>query len=833
MRRSPWKAVVLATVVGFGCASDSPANPARAFASISVSLSVSSLAVGQTAQASATLLDAGGQNFSAGSDSVEWSSSNTSVAAVSTAGLLTAIAPGNAVITGAFQGRTGRATVSVVAPAQSPVATISVALDSSSLVVGHLSHAFATLKDPDGKVLTDRAVTWGSSNTSVAAVSQTGLVTAVSAGNATITAASESKIGTRTVTVLSSTSGSVSSPAPPTVALSLDASVISVGKTAQAGAVLQDSTGVPIPGEAFTWSSSNDLVASVSPTGVISAVATGTAAITATNPLASGTTVIVVAPASSASVASITVMVASPLTVGTPALAIAIPKDSAGNALSGRSISWASSNTGVATVSIGGTVTPVANGAASIIATAGAKSGSAPVNVGGAPTVTGVVVVVDSSTIATGHVGRATATPRDAGGNPVGGKTPAWSSSNSSVLTVTSEGIFTAKAAGTADVIATVGTITGSAKVTVSGTLSVATVSVSFLEGSIIRVPNSTHAVATLKSSSGTVLGGTVTWSTSKPSVAQVSPDGTVIAMGPGSAVITGTSGGKSGTGSIFVPDGGEVSSEPVFDAGKGTLVMRDDMESYLDAVTMGAVTAATAPRIVPQPAPIADSKPVNTAVNQVISPGHSGGGKALRMLFPGLYQSGSNYYVINAPRSPTNATHYFQYYARVNFSAPLTSPLAVKWFLVWHRSHSSTRVQWATHDHLPWPGPAKHSTYWGVYDQAETSSQGFQPVGPHFSDVMDNAWHRFTYQYRPNSYVGARDGFARMWIDGVKVIDVSISTVGIIPPGGEKVWCNADDLDNLVANDDVVQVNWGATQTTVTPPWTLDIDDFVWWRTP
>ena len=83
-------------------------------------------------------------------------------------------------------------------------------------------------------------------------------------------------------------------------------------------------------------------------------------------------------------------VVLSPATVsmvaGSTAQLTATPKDSAGTALSGRPVSWASGNGGVATVSGAGVVTGVAAGAATITATSEGKSGTATVTVTASPT---------------------------------------------------------------------------------------------------------------------------------------------------------------------------------------------------------------------------------------------------------------------------------------------------------------------------------------------------------------------------------------------------------------------------------------------------------------
>ena len=82
-----------------------------------------------------------------------------------------------------------------------PVATVALTPADDTLRVGEATQLTAITKDADGNTLNGRVVTWTSSNTAVATVSQTGLVTGVTDGPATITATSESKTATAAIRV--------------------------------------------------------------------------------------------------------------------------------------------------------------------------------------------------------------------------------------------------------------------------------------------------------------------------------------------------------------------------------------------------------------------------------------------------------------------------------------------------------------------------------------------------------------------------------------------------------------------------------------------------------
>src|SRR5712691_1389039 len=116
------------------------------------------------------------------------------------------------------------------------------------------------------------------------------------------------------------------------------------------------------------------------------------------------------------------------LQVGQSAQLAATPKDANGSPLSGRVVTWGSSNTGVATASPSGLVTAVAPGSATITATSEGKSGTAAVTVANVP-VASVAVTPASASIPTGGTIQLTATPKDANGNPLNGRAVAWTSS--------------------------------------------------------------------------------------------------------------------------------------------------------------------------------------------------------------------------------------------------------------------------------------------------------------------------------------------------------------------------------------------------------------------
>jgi uncharacterized protein YjdB len=121
------------------------------------------------------------------------------------------------------------------------------------------------------------------------------------------------------------------------------------------------------------------------------------------------------------------------------------------------SVTWTSSGTDRASVSASGMVRAVTTGNLFIRAASGAMQDSAAVAV--VPPsplpVASVVVTPTSATLTVGGSLQLAATPKDAAGNPLGGRTVTWGSSNTTVGTVTGSGLVTAVTAGSTTITAT------------------------------------------------------------------------------------------------------------------------------------------------------------------------------------------------------------------------------------------------------------------------------------------------------------------------------------------------------------------------------------------
>jgi len=576
-------------------------------ASVSVAPAAASVQVSGTVQLTATPKDANGTPLSG--RTVTWASSNTSVASVTGSGLVTGAAAGSATITATSEGQSGPASITV---ANVPVGSVSVSPPAASILVNGTVQLVATPRDANGTPLSGRAVSWSSSNTSVATVSSSGVVTGAAAGAATITATSEGQSGSATVTVQAPQPGCstsslawLNSPftaqagsftaqfdATPNGASIDGVTGLSAGAAAgyadlaaivrfnaagqidaRNGAAYAAASAIPYTaGTSYHFRlvvdvPSHTYAAYVTPAGGAEAtIGTGYAFRTEQATAASLANVTVYSDAGTHTVCNVAITGSTPpvsvatvdvapatanVTVGGTVQLVATPRDANGTPLSGRSVSWTSSNAGVASVTGSGLVTGVGAGSATITATSEGKNGTSAITVTFVPVVS-VAVTPASASVNEGRTVQLTATPKDGNGNPLSGRAVAWVSSNTTVATVSSSGLVTGKVAGTATITATSEGQSGTSAITVVH-VPVASVAVA-PPSATVQVGSTVQLTATPKDAGGNPLTGrTVTWASGNTSVATVSPSGLVSGATVGSTTITATSEGQSGTAAITV----------------------------------------------------------------------------------------------------------------------------------------------------------------------------------------------------------------------------------------------------------------------------------------
>lgn len=208
-RAAYFLAAINVAIAACSAAHDSPTAPgpvtaAPVLTTLQVSVTPGTIAIGQTALATATGLDQRGMPIATGP--IVWSTSAASVATVDANGVVSGAAPGQAQVIAQAGGTQGQQTITVTGI---PVASVSVRPTTLSMPVGRTGVLVATLRDANGNSLAGRPVTWVSSDSTRVRVSTNGLVTALSAGTATITASREGQRAAASVYVSGSQSPTI------------------------------------------------------------------------------------------------------------------------------------------------------------------------------------------------------------------------------------------------------------------------------------------------------------------------------------------------------------------------------------------------------------------------------------------------------------------------------------------------------------------------------------------------------------------------------------------------------------------------------------------------
>ncbi len=456
---------------------------------------------------------------------VEWSSSAPDIATVE-GGKITAIKEGKATITAKAGEKTATCEVTVN-KRFIPVEAITLDKTLVTMLIDESTVLTATVEPENA---TDKTVTWSSSDTDIATVSG-GRVTSVQEGKAIITARAGDKEATCEINVCKRIIDVTS--------ITLDYTELSLvkGEERQLVATVRPDDATD---KTVTWSSSNLQVAKVDNKGIVTALRSGTAIITAmADEKAAECKVTVSTPVESISLDSSSLT----LTEGeSAALTATIIPDDADE----KTVAWSSSDAKTATVDGSGKVTAVKAGSATITAKVGEKTATCSVTVEKKVIpVSSISLNTTSLTLEKGKSEKLTATvkPDDATD-----KTVTWSSSNTSVASVDGNGKVTAVAGGQAIITAKAGE--QAAECSVKVTVPVTSVSI---DPSSLSLEEGQSATLKATVSPSDADEKTVAWSSSNAGIAKVDDAGKVTAVKAGSATITAKVGEKTAACSVTV----------------------------------------------------------------------------------------------------------------------------------------------------------------------------------------------------------------------------------------------------------------------------------------
>ena len=410
---------------------------------ITLSRSEATMAKGGTVTITATVYP---ENASV--KTVNWSSDAPGVACFNQNGEIMAVSAGHATITAKAGNCIATCQITVIVP----VTGISLNKNEIVLEEGESETLIVAIAPEDA---TDRAVTWSSSNSSVAVADASGRVSAKAAGTAVISVTTADGLFTDSCRV-------TVKPA------QVPVSSITINKT---GIVLETGaseklTATVLPANAtdksVSWTSSAASVATVDASGRVTAVGMGTATITAT---AGGKSANCTVTVTQIMVSSITVSDAGVDVGGKVTLVAAVLPDNAAD----KSVVWTSDDAEVATVSSTGVVSGHRAGIAKITVTANdgsGVSGSCTVTVSNVA-VTSVRIDPDEITVYEGKTASLSAVVEPENATD---KSVVWSSDNTSAVTVDASGHITAVRAGIAVITVTTrdGGKTGTCTVTVT-----------------------------------------------------------------------------------------------------------------------------------------------------------------------------------------------------------------------------------------------------------------------------------------------------------------------------------------------------------------------------
>src|ERR1022692_1334149 len=508
------------------------------------------LALGTTQPftATGTFTDGSTENLTS---TVIWSSDTLMAATINSVGVASSVGIGTATIT-ATSGSILASTVLTVTPAV--LVSIAINPPAAAIPLGLTQPFTAAGTFSDG---TTQDVTqsghWSSTVATVATISNS----AGTAGLATTLGTGTTTIGIRAGGVSAAVPLVVNPIALASIAITPQTPTMARGPTQPFTATgtytdgsTQDVTSV------VTWSSSDATVAIISngvgSYGLATSSGQGTATITATSTSLTSSTTITVGNPALVSIAISPVGALIPL--GTSQLFTATGTYSNGSTqnLSG-TVQWTSSAISVATVSSGGLATGIAQGATTITASTGAISSSVAMTVT-APVLTSIAISPGSASIAKGTSQQFMATGTYSDGNQQNlSSTVSWSSSPTTVASIATSGLATGAGVGSATIMATSGSISGLATLSVGQPVLVSMAVTPANPSFALGTTQPLAATGTYSDGSTLDLTSLATWSTADGTIATVNGQGLATSIALGSTSVTASSGLISGSTTLTV----------------------------------------------------------------------------------------------------------------------------------------------------------------------------------------------------------------------------------------------------------------------------------------
>ena len=344
-------------------------------------------------------------------------------------------------------------------PPPAPVAT-RIAITPSPLAFNSLATTqklTAVVYDQNGGIMSGAPVNWTSSDASVATVSGLGVVNAIGNGTARITARSGSASASVEVRVAQVAASIRLSPERLTLGV--------LGRTATFRATVLDAGRQAMPDAQVIWTSSDESVATVNAEGVVTAVGNGTATITATLGGVTATGLAhVMQRAVSIEIAPSTVRLTA---VDQTVQLVAMARDQHDALIMNPPVEWFSSNGSVASVSEEGVVTAHRTGHATITATLYSLMATSEIEVA-LPAHRVTVVPMSVRFEAIGETRELSAEVFDVNGDLLMDAPLSWSSEDPSIATVDPAGTLTSVSAGSTQIVAQSGNVSGFVQVSVN-----------------------------------------------------------------------------------------------------------------------------------------------------------------------------------------------------------------------------------------------------------------------------------------------------------------------------------------------------------------------------